>query len=74
MKEKLKSSGKIIVTTDSKDYTDSLKFLAKNNPDLINTTNFACMNEGDPIYGVSKYQRKAISNNKKIYKIEIISI
>tara|TARA_Y100001970_G_scaffold286772_1_gene409754 strand:+ start:876 stop:1586 length:711 start_codon:yes stop_codon:yes gene_type:complete len=70
MKKLLKKNGKIFISTDSKDYFDEIK-LATNKKDQFNKVTFGCMSESDVMYGISNYQRKAISNNKEIYKIEI---
>ncbi len=66
----LKKEGKIFISTDSKDYFDEIK-LAINKENYFDEVIYACMSDSDIMYGISNYQRKAISKNKDIYKIEI---
>ena len=70
MNKILKKKGKIFISTDSEDYFNDIE-LAINNEKQFDKTLFGCMSELDSMYGISNYQRKAISNKKKIYKIEI---
>ena len=74
LKEKLKKNGQIIVTTDSKDYFNSVKNLININNENFNSSKFKCMEENDSLYGVSSYQRKAMFKKENIYKIEINGI
>jgi tRNA (guanine-N(7)-)-methyltransferase len=74
LKEKLKKNGQIIVTTDSKDYFNSVKNLININNENFNSSKFKCMEENDSLYGVSSYQRKAMLKKENIYKIEINGI
>ena len=70
MKKKLKKRGKIFISTDSKNYFDDIKLIV-NNEKQFDKVIFECMSNLDNMYGISNYQRKAISNKKEIYKIEI---
>ena len=70
MNKILKKKGKIFISTDSEDYFNDIES-AINNEKQFDKTLFGCMSELDSMYGISNYQRKAISNKKKIYKIEI---
>ena len=67
----LKTEGKIFISTDSKDYFDKIKLAIKNEKQFHKVT-FDCMSDTDSMYGISNYQKKAISMKKDIYKIEII--
>jgi tRNA (guanine-N(7)-)-methyltransferase len=70
MNRLLKKEGKIFISTDSKDYFDEIK-LSINNEKQFDKVIFGCMSDSDSMYGISTYQRKAISKEKNIYKIEI---
>ena len=70
MNKLLKKEGKIFISTDSKDYYDEIK-LAINKENQFDKVICGCMSSSDIMYGISNYQRKAISKNKDIYKIEI---
>ena len=70
MKKKLKKRGKIFISTDSKNYFDDIKLIV-NNEKQFDKVIFECMSNLDNMYGISNYQRKAISNKKELYKIEI---
>ena len=65
-----KKRGKIFISTDSKNYFDDIKLIV-NNDKQFDKVIFECMSNLDNMYGISKYQRKAISIKKEIYKIEI---
>tara|TARA_Y100000590_G_scaffold468111_1_gene649549 strand:+ start:220 stop:930 length:711 start_codon:yes stop_codon:yes gene_type:complete len=70
MNKLLRKNGKIFITTDSEDYFNEIK-LAINNDKQFDKVISGCMSDLDIMYGISKYQRKAISRKKEIYKIEI---
>ena len=70
MNKLLKKEGKIFISTDSKDYFDEIK-LSINNEKQLDKVIFECMSDIDSMYGISNYQKKAISMKKDIYKIEI---
>lgn len=70
MNKVLKKKGKIFISTDSKDYFDHI-MLALNNERQFDKIVSNCMSNSDDMYGISKYQRKAILNKQAIYKIEI---
>ena len=70
MNKLLKKTGKIFISTDSKDYFDEIK-LSINNEKQLDKVIFECMSDIDSMYGISNYQKKAISMKKDIYKIEI---
>ena len=70
MNKLLKKKGRIFISTDSKDYFDEIK-LAINKKKQFDKVIFACMRDSDIMYGISNYQKKAISKQQDIYKIEI---
>ena len=70
MNKLLKKNGKIFISTDSEDYFNSI-VLALENEKQFEKVISGCMSDLDIMYGISKYQRKAISRKKDIYKIEI---
>ena len=71
MKKVVKKNGRIFVSTDSKDYFDQIKLTISQNR-IFDRSIFESMSDLDAMYGISNYQRKAISNNQNIYKIEFI--
>jgi len=70
MNRLLKEEGKIFISTESENYFDEIK-LAINSENQFDKVIFGCMSDSDSMYGISTYQRKAISKEKNIYKIEI---
>ena len=70
IKKLLRKNGKIFISTDSEDYFNAIK-LSINNEKQFNKVIFECMSDSDAMYGISNYQKKAISKKKQIYKIEI---
>ncbi len=71
MKKVIKKNGRIFVSTDSRDYFDQIKLTIGQNR-IFDSATFESMSDSDAMYGISNYQRKAISNNQNIYKIEFI--
>ena len=71
MNRLLKKKGKIFISTDSKDYFNEI-ILAIKNEKQFDKVIFECMSDIDSMYGISNYQKKAISMKKDIYKIEIL--
>ena len=70
MNNLLKKKGKIFISTDSNNYFEEIK-LAISNENQLDKVNFGRMKKSDSMYGISNYQKKAISKKKDIYKIEI---
>ena len=66
----LKTEGKIFISTDSENYFDEIK-LAISTENQFDKVIFGCMSDSDDMYGISNYQKKAISKQQDIYKIEI---
>ena len=70
MNSLLKDEGKIFISTDSKNYFDEIK-LAINSKNQFDKVIFGSIGDSDEMYGISNYQKKAISKNQDIYKVEI---
>tara|TARA_B100001175_G_C19398240_1_gene584895 strand:+ start:140 stop:850 length:711 start_codon:yes stop_codon:yes gene_type:complete len=70
MNRLLKEEGKIFISTDSENYFNEIK-IAINSENQFDKVIFGCMSDSDDMYGISNYQKKAISKKQDIYKIEI---
>ncbi len=68
---KLKKNSKITITTDSKDYYETIVSIFANKAVIFNKVDHEELKTTDPLYSISSYQRKAINRNAKIYKVEI---
>ena len=71
LSSKLKKNCSIVVTTDSPDYYEYILSIFKNKGLISLKMEHEELKTTDKLYGISSYQRKAISRNEKIYKIEI---
>ena len=67
----LKKQGTITITTDSDSYLNQIELLIRLNLSSFDFAQIQEMKEADCLYGSTNYQRKAIANKKKIYKIQI---
>ena len=67
----LKKEGSITITTDSDSYLKQIELLINLNSDSFDFIQIQEIKAEDPLYGSTNYQRKAIANKKKIYKIQI---
>ena len=67
----LKKEGSITITTDSDSYLNQIELLINANSSSFDFVQIEVMQTEDSLYGTTNYQRKAIANKKKIYKIEI---
>ena len=67
----LKKEGSITITTDSDSYLNQIELLITLNSSSFDFIQIKEMMVSDPLYGATNYQRKAIANKKKIYKIQI---
>ena len=70
MNKLLRKNGKIFITTDSEDYFNEITS-AINDEKQFDKVISGCISDLDNMYDISRYQRKAISKKKDIYKIEI---
>ena len=73
IKEKLKKNGKIIITTDSREYFDFIFDLSKNKKLEFKNIKFSELENDNELYGISNYQRKAIVKNHKLYYFEFLN-
>jgi release factor glutamine methyltransferase len=62
---KLKHS--IYMTTDSKLYLNDILNILTKYRDLFGDFNFSILSKNDKLFGISRYQRKAIEKRRKIY-------
>ncbi len=67
----IKSTNSIFITTDSSSYLGHIEKIFKNNREELGDIDIITLSEKDKLYGISRYQRKAIENGKKIYQITI---
>jgi len=67
----LKKKGSITITTDSVSYLNQIELLITLYSSSFDFIQIKEMMASDPLYGATNYQRKAIANKKKIYKIQI---
>ena len=65
--EIIKSKNSIHITTDSEPYLKDIENLFNVHKDYIGNYKFSILNEKHELYGISRYQLKAIKNGKKIY-------
>ncbi len=57
------------ITTDSESYFNYINEIFSSNSNLIHENKNKILSKNDKLYGVSRYQRKAIKNGKKIYQL-----
>ncbi len=57
------------ITTDSENYFNHINEIFSSNSKIIHENKNKILSKNDTLYGVSRYQRKAIKNGKKIYQI-----
>lgn len=66
-----KSKNSIFMTTDSKSYLKDTENLLTKHKKLFGSYNLKALSEYDNLYGISRYQRKAIEKGRKIYLLTI---
>ena len=57
------------ITTDSESYFNSINEIFSSNSKIIHKNKNKVLSMKDKLYGISRYQRKAIKNGKKIYQL-----
>ena len=57
------------ITTDSESYFNYINEIFISNSKIIHRNRSKILSKNDRLYGVSRYQRKAIKNGKKIYQL-----
>ena len=62
---KLKNSTHM--TTDSETYLNHSENLLSQHSDIVENYSVRILSKNDQLYGISRYQRKAIEKGKKIY-------
>ena len=67
----IKSKNSIYMTTDSSDYLRDTVSLLNEHKNSLGTFSSSTLNKNDELYGISKYQRKAIENGGKIYLLTL---
>ena len=71
LKKVTKSKNSIYMTTDSKSYLKDTENLLIKHKKLFGDYNLRALSEHDDLYGISRYQRKAIEKGRKIYLLTI---
>ena len=66
-----KSKNSIYMTTDSSDYMRDTVSLLNKYKDSLGTFSSSVLKKNDELYGISKYQRKALENGGKIYLLTL---
>jgi len=66
-----KSKNSIYMTTDSSDYLRDTVSLLNEYKDSFGTFSSSILKKNDELYGISKYQRKALENGGKIYLLTL---
>jgi tRNA G46 methylase TrmB len=66
-----KSKNSIYMTTDSLDYFRDTVSLLNEHKDSFGTFSSSILKKNDELYGISKYQRKALENGGKIYLLTL---
>ena len=69
--EIIKSKNSIYITTDSEPYMNDIKDLLNDHKNKIGGYSVRILMENDYLYGISKYQRKAIEKGGKLYQFLI---
>ena len=67
----IKSKQSIYMTTDSSDYLRDTVSLLNEYKDSFGTFSSSILKKNDELYGISKYQRKALENGGKIYLLTL---
>ncbi len=67
----IKSENSIYITTDSEPYLDYMNNLIIQHENFLGFHNIKILSENDKLYGISRYQRKAIRKGGKIYQLTL---
>ena len=67
----IKTKGSIYLTTDSNDYIQSIQKIFKNNSKIFSFPEIGLLSKNDELFGISRYQRKAIKNGGNIYLVRM---
>ncbi len=66
-----KSKHSTRITTDSTSYVEAIQEIFYEKKEFLNDLKFEILNKNDDLYGVSRYQRKAIEKGQNIYLLTI---
>tara|TARA_Y100000816_G_C26107346_1_gene588913 strand:+ start:90 stop:836 length:747 start_codon:yes stop_codon:yes gene_type:complete len=61
----------VYITTDSNEYLESIKKIYEINKNFYGSFDYSTLAKSDLLYGISRYQRKAIKKGRKLYLIRI---
>ena len=67
----IKSENSIYITTDSRSYLNDIKDIFSENKDCLSTYDVKILSKNDKLYGISRYQRKAIEKGRNIYQLTL---
>ena len=67
----IKTKNSIHMTTDSKPYLNDTINLLDKHPASLGSYSMRVISKNDELYGISRYQRKAIENGGKIYLLTL---
>ena len=65
----MRSKNSIFITTDSERYLKDIREIFRKNITELGKVSICKLSQKDSLYGVSRYQRKAIDKGKAIYQI-----
>ena len=61
----------IKITTDSVSYVEAIQEIFNKKKEFLDELKFKILNKSDDLYGISRYQRKAIEKGQNIYLLTI---
>lgn len=61
----------IKITTDSASYVEAIQEIFNKKKEFLDELKFKILNKSDDLYGISRYQRKAIEKGQNIYLLTI---
>ena len=71
LKQIIKTKDSIFITTDSESYLKDIKNLLSSFKETFGDYTVNIIAENDELYGISRYQRKAIEIGGKIYLLKL---
>ena len=67
----IKTKNSIYITTDSESYLNDTKYLLDKHKSSLGDYRISVLSKNDQLFGISRYQRKAIEKGRKIYLLKI---
>lgn len=67
----MKTKNSIYITTDSESYLNDTKYLLDKHKSSLGDYRISVLSKNDQLFGISRYQRKAIEKGRKIYLLKI---